>query len=174
MSQRSSLPIALTVVVLVLLTGCTPIRHDTAATSPPKPSATSTPTSTPHVASTETDSMHDEDPGPAPENASTDAEQVAVDAMTVFARPTQPATDWYAGLAPYLSDQGRAWYKNADPSRIPATTVTGPATGTTGDLVSWATVTVPTDVGAYTVNLARPDAAHPWQVLMIVDPKGRS
>lgn len=45
---------------------------------------------------------------------------------------------------------------DADPSRIPATAVTGPASGTTGDLVSWATVIVPTDAGVYTVNLARP------------------
>lgn len=172
MSQRPSLATVLAVAALVLLSGCTPIHHGTERTATTKPSATSTATIVPHP--TEADTGHDENPGPAPADAATDAAQVAVAAMAAFSRPTLNAADWFAGLAPYLTDQGKAWYKSADPSRIPATAVTGPASGATGDLVSWATVTVPTDAGAYTVNLARPDAAHPWQVLMIMDPKGRT
>ena len=170
MSPRPNhLTTALSIATLLFLTGCT-APTTTSSTRIPAPTRTPAPTTS---TTSPADDSHDENPGPAPAAAAEDAQHIATAAMTAFAQPTLPTADWYASISPYLSDQGKSFYKRANPALIPATAVTGTPSEPTGDLVTWATVTVPTDAGIYTVNLVRPEPSQPWKVLTIVDSQGR-
>lgn len=170
MSPRSNhLTTALSIATLLFVTGCT---APSTTSSTRVPAQTRTPTQTTSTTSPTGDS-HDENPGPAPATAAADAQHIATAVMTAFAHSTLPTADWYALISPYLSDQGKRFYKRANPALIPATAVTGTPSEPTGDLVTWAAVTVPTDAGIYTVNLVRPEPSQHWKVLTIIDSQGR-
>ncbi|MFF2772823.1 hypothetical protein ACFVUP_37570 [Streptomyces bacillaris] len=100
---------------------------------------------------------------------------VAERAMHAYARPALPASVWLEGIAGFLTPQAVAAYRYTDPSQVPVTAVTGVGVAGAGeDYVTNATVTVPTNVGTYTLQLTRPELSAGWLVNVITDPQGNS
>ena len=99
-----------------------------------------------------------------------DAQTLAQDVMTAYARPDQAPEQWWAELSKHLSAQAAYDYQWVDPTAIPATKVTGPATLTAEPSVYLAELTVPTDAGTYAALLSRTDGPSPWQVERITPP----
>ena len=112
-------------------------------------------------------------PVPSWDAASKDAAVAAGQAvMTAFARPTVDYATWWAGLEPLLTPQAAQDYSWVDPANVPVSAVTGSGS-LVDDTSAWvATVSVPTNVGTYTVVLARVDAASPWLATRITPPAG--
>lgn len=95
----------------------------------------------------------------------------ATKAMTLYARPTVTDKAWIQDLGQLLTSQAAADYQDTDPTGIPATKVTGPGQLTIDQGNGFGChVTVPTDAGAYDVQLLRPAADKPWQVNRITPP----
>jgi hypothetical protein len=112
-------------------------------------------------------------PVPSWDQASkTSAARAAVTVMRAFARPQADYDTWWAGLKPLLTEQAAEDYAYTDPANIPVRRVTGP--GRLVDITSAyiARVAVPTDVGQWTVTLARTDAHAPWLGVRITPPEG--
>ena len=90
--------------------------------------------------------------------------------LELFARPTLPSAEWWAALAPVLSEQAQLDYADTDPAQVPAHQVTGAARLVETSSALIATVEVPTDVGTYTVVLSRDAADQAWLAERITPP----
>ena len=93
-------------------------------------------------------------------------------AMTAFARPQMNPDEWWAELQPLLSRQAGQDYAYVVPSSVPASKVTGAGSITDDASAYVAVVSVPTDVGPYTVVLSRTDGAARWLADRITPPEG--
>jgi hypothetical protein len=99
------------------------------------------------------------------------AVDVAQKAMADFARPTAGDQQWANDLARWLTPQATADYSAVDPSNIPASRVTGPATLTVDEANGYGvTATVPTNAGTYTLQLLRSGKDAPWKVNRLTPP----
>lgn len=101
-----------------------------------------------------------------------DATARAGEIMTAFARPTLGYEDWWAALAPLLSDQAQQDYSFVDPANIPVHAMTGQPVLVDESSAFLAHVQVPTDVGVYELLLSRTDATAPWVGESITPPAG--
>jgi hypothetical protein len=98
------------------------------------------------------------------------ARTAAATAVSAFADVDQPADAWWKGLSPLLTPQARVVYQDVDPRNVPVRQVTGPATVVDESSTLLTEVTVPTDVGDYTVMLVRADGGSPWLAQQIRPP----
>ena len=96
----------------------------------------------------------------------------ATEIMTAFARPSVSYEDWWAALAPLLSDQAQQDYAFVDPANIPVRAVPGEPVLVDESSAFLARVQVPTDVGVYELLLSRVDATAPWLGEAITPPAG--
>jgi hypothetical protein len=92
--------------------------------------------------------------------------------MTAFAKPSAEYDTWWDALAPYLTETAQQAYSYTDPANVPASKVTGTAHLGPSESDYLATVTVPTDVGTYTVLLSRPETNTGWLVERLTPPEG--
>ncbi len=167
-------PLALLAVAL-LCVSCAPAVNTTSA---PAESASANPTSSVPV-SLSANSGPQAPGGTAPatigitwDQASKDkAAEVAEKAMADFARPTVEEKQWANDLARWLTPQATADYSTVDPANIPVTRVTGPATLAVDESNGYGvTVTVPTNIGTYTLQLLRTGKDAPWKVNRLTPP----
>jgi hypothetical protein len=100
-----------------------------------------------------------------------EAQALAQDVMTAYARPDLAQEQWWAEFSPHLSAQAAYDYQWVDPAAIPAKAVTGPATITAEPSVYLAELTVSTDAGTYGVLLSRTDGPSAWKVERITPPE---
>jgi hypothetical protein len=99
------------------------------------------------------------------------AVDVAEKAMTDFARPGLEEKQWANELARWLTPQATADYSAVDPSNIPASRVTGLVTLSVDETNGYGVMAaVPTDAGAYTVQLLRTGKEAPWKVNRFTPP----
>ncbi|WP_123812779.1 hypothetical protein [Myceligenerans xiligouense] len=98
------------------------------------------------------------------------ARTTASAAVTAFSDVDQSADDWWKGLSPLLTPQAKAVYEDVDPRNVPVRQVTGPASVVDESSTLLTEVTVPTDVGDYTVMLVRADGGSPWLAEQIRPP----
>ncbi|MDP9987382.1 hypothetical protein J2S98_002549 [Arthrobacter oryzae] len=164
--------LALTAMVL-LCTACAP-----AANTTPAPATSTVATATAPV-SLSASSGPQAPNGTVPatigitwDHASKDAAvDTAQKAMTDFARPTVEDKQWANDLARWLTPQATADYSAVDPTNVPATRVTGPATLTVDDTNGYGVMAaVPTDAGTYTLQLLRTGPQAPWKVNRLTPP----
>jgi hypothetical protein len=92
--------------------------------------------------------------------------------MAAFARPDLGWDEWFAAVEPFLTLETAMVYADTDPANIPVRRVTGPAVVVDESSVYLAGVTVPTDVGVFTVLLVREAAGDPWLVSRLTFPEG--
>ncbi|MBT2594054.1 hypothetical protein [Arthrobacter sp. ISL-72] len=105
------------------------------------------------------------------EESKTEAAGVASRAMADYARPGTEATRWANDFARWLTPQATADYSMVDPANVPVSRVTGPATLAVDESNGYGvTVTVPTDVGPYAVQLLRTSAESTWKVNRLTPP----
>lgn len=93
-----------------------------------------------------------------------DAIAAAVEAMELYARPDVSQKQWADDLAPLMTAQANEDYSYVDPVSIAATRVTGPGTIVEEASPKVVHVSVPTDVGTYTVLLIRQSQNEPWLI----------
>lgn len=98
------------------------------------------------------------------------AASAAAAAVTAFSDVDQSADAWWQGLSPLLTPQARVVYEDVDPRNVPVREVTGPGSVTDESSTLLTEVTVPTDVGDYTVMLVRADGGSPWLAEQIRPP----
>lgn len=91
--------------------------------------------------------------------------------MRAFARPDLDHESWWAALEPLLSSEAQADYVYVEPASIPAREVTAEPSAREDTSAYIARVTVPTDIGDYTVLLSRQDANAPWLAERITPPE---
>lgn len=110
--------------------------------------------------------------GIAWDQASRDAAvELAQDAMVDFARPGVDEKQWANDVARWLTPQATVDYSFVDPSTIPASNVTGPATLAVDEANGFGvTATVPTNAGVYSLQLLRTDKTAPWKVNRFTPP----
>ena|GEM_PF-1105983 len=100
-----------------------------------------------------------------------EAADVAENAMADFARPTVEEKQWANDLARWLTPQATADYSAVDPSNIPVSRVTGPATLSVDEANGFGVMAaVPTNAGTYTVQLLRTGKDAPWKVNRLTPP----
>jgi hypothetical protein len=167
-------PVALLAVAL-LCVSCAPAANTTPAPAEP---ASQKPTSS-APASLSANSGPQAPGGTVPattgitwDQASKDqAVEVAVKAMTDFARPTVEEKQWANDLARWLTPQATADYSAVDPANIPTSRVTGPAKLTVDEANGYGvTAAVPTNSGTYTLQLLRTGQGAPWKVNRLTPP----
>lgn len=146
--------------LLIPLAGC--------ATTP-----TDAPRDTPSVSSTaapvDDGTTWEEEPGGTTGFAWDDrtraqAVDVATRAMTAFARPQLSQSQWWDGIAPYLTFTASAAYSTVNVHNIPASAVIGPARLVDTSVDMLAIVEIPTNAGTYAVLLQKLSADKPWLV----------
>lgn len=93
-------------------------------------------------------------------------------AMRAYARPDLGLDAWWAALQPLLDQKATADYAYMDPSRIVASSITGPAVITDESSGYVAYVDVPTNAGTYSLILSRADAEAPWLASRFIVPEG--
>lgn len=91
--------------------------------------------------------------------------------MRAFARPDLDHESWWAALEPLLSSEAQADYAYVEPANIPAREVTAEPSVREDPSAYIVHVTVPTDIGDYTVLLTRQDANAPWLAERITPPE---
>lgn len=96
----------------------------------------------------------------------------AVAVVTAFCHSDLSPADWWAALAPTLSEQAQIDYRYVDPANVPAATVTGAAVLADDTSPVVAVVDVPTDLGTFTVILTRAGDGAPWLAERITPPEG--
>ena len=181
MAVRGVSVLALGAVLATSLAGCTdaqaPAPEKTASSTATAPPALPTPSTPPPGSDGGTPMESDvgEDTSaaaPVWDDASrTEAQTLAREVMTAYARPDVPQEQWWAEFSVHLSAQAAYDYQWVDPTSIPARAVTGPATITAEPSVYLAELTVPTDAGTYGVLLSRTDGPSTWQVERITPPE---
>ncbi|WP_454778730.1 hypothetical protein [Georgenia muralis] len=185
MSARRIRLIALGALLVAPVAGCAADEPAPAQTS--SSSAASTPTAAPSATATTTpppvsdggepmEALDSDSDGatqaPVWDEASrTEAQTLALQVMTAYARPGVPAEQWWAEFSSYLSDQAAYDYQWVDPTAIAPRAVTGPAAIADDSSVYLAQLTVPTDAGTYRVLLSREDGPTPWRVERITPPE---
>ena len=92
--------------------------------------------------------------------------------MQAFARPDLSEAAWWARVGPLLTASGREAAYGTDPSLIPVTTLTGEATVLPNAEKDARIVTVPTDIGDYTLFLLWDRATSRWLVETAQPPDG--
>lgn len=92
--------------------------------------------------------------------------------ITAFATTDKGADAWWSGLKPLLTPQAQPIYQDVDPRLVPVTEVTGDPKITDETSLLLTEVTVPTDIGAYTVLLTRANGGAPWLAAQIRPPEG--
>lgn len=108
--------------------------------------------------------------------AAQSATDTAFGAMQAFVH-TNPdgspldATEWFAGLAAYLSLTAQRAYYGTDPALVPAHRVTG-VVARADSTPYLALVDAGTDVGTYSLLLSRTGAESGWSVERIEPPAG--
>lgn len=87
--------------------------------------------------------------------------------VRAWAGPSADPEQWYVAVKAYVAPVALRGFADVDPSLVPASEVTGPATvvAATG---SQAEVDVPTDAGPQRVTLVRSGQDDPWAVTSIV------
>ncbi|MEP7161554.1 MAG: hypothetical protein ABI746_10680 [Dermatophilaceae bacterium] len=100
------------------------------------------------------------------------AATTAVQVMTLFARRTVSADQWWNDLVPLMTPKAAQAYKYTDPANVPPTKVTGAAKVTPASIPLVARVGVPTDAGNYLVILSRTDQSPDWLAERITPPEG--
>jgi hypothetical protein len=99
------------------------------------------------------------------------AVEVAGKAMADFARPAVEEKQWANDLARWLTPQATADYSAVDPSNIPVSRVTGPATLSVDETNGYGvTAAVPTNAGTYSLQLLRTGKDAPWKVNRLTPP----
>ncbi|WGD37582.1 hypothetical protein [Lysinibacter sp. HNR] len=91
--------------------------------------------------------------------------------MHLFARPGIPTNVWFSEISPYLTSRIRESYSYIDTETIPVSRVDGQVEIVGGTDLT-AIVSVPTNIGPYTVNLLRESTEHPWLVSAVLPPEG--
>ncbi len=91
--------------------------------------------------------------------------------MRAFARPDLDHESWWAALEPLLSSEAQVDYAYVEPANIPAREVTAEPSVREDTSAYIAHVTVPTDIGEYTVLLSRQDGNAPWLAERITPPE---
>ena len=105
------------------------------------------------------------------DESKTEAVAVATWAMADYARPGTDAALWANDFARWLTPQATADYSTVDPANIPVTRVTGPATLAVDETNGYGvTVTVPTDIGHYRLQLLRTSKDATWKVNRLTPP----
>lgn len=187
MRKPVSLPPALTILVagsvlMIGMTGCA--SGPTSATAPTTTPSTSTssgtsvPTDQASAGAddehTEGDEEHDVTEhydGPNVVWSADDearVKDVAQKAMTMFARPEVPETQWFPELEPLLTAEYSENAKYIDPARVPITTITdGPAISREADNPMTVTASFYTNDGPWDVLLHRTGQDAPWLVSAI-------
>lgn len=165
-------------VALFALTACTPAApgREPAPASPP---ASSSLTPAPYGVPEQDDGPGPGDPqktrtagvAPTADVDRTDANSVAVTAMSLFVRRDVNAEQWISDLATYMTPQAAQDYRTVDPANVEATTVTGPGKTIPTDSAWLARIQVPTDAGAYLVILSRTEEDPTWRVARITPPE---
>jgi hypothetical protein len=108
------------------------------------------------------------------DQSKTEAAKVATRAMADYARPQAEATQWANDFARWLTPQATADYSTVDPANIPVSRVTGLATLAVDESNGYGvTVTVPTDIGPYSVQLLRASKDSTWKVNRLTPPASR-
>ncbi len=92
--------------------------------------------------------------------------------MQAFARPDLSKAAWWARIGPLLTPEGQQAVYGTDPARIPVTTVTGKAVVLPNAEKDARIVTVPTDIGDYTLFLRWAPASSQWLVRTAQPPDG--
>lgn len=92
--------------------------------------------------------------------------------MRAYARPDLGFEEWWAQLQPLLDQKATQDYAYMDPSRIVATTITGPPVITDETSAYVAYVDVPTNAGMYGLILSRVDGDSPWLASRFILPDG--
>lgn len=87
---------------------------------------------------------------------------MAVDVMTAFARPHLQQGRWWRDLAPMLTPAARKAYQYVAVENVPAREVRGKGKIVDDSSPYLASVEVKTDVGTYTILLARTGQEAPW------------
>jgi hypothetical protein len=101
------------------------------------------------------------------------AKEVAVNALTDFARPEVEETQWANDFARWLTPEATTAYSAVDPANVPVTEVTGPAILEIDEANGFGVIaTVPTDIGDYRVQLLRQGQDEPWKVNRLYPPEG--
>lgn len=91
--------------------------------------------------------------------------------MRAYARPDLGFDEWWAQLQPLLDQKATADYAYMDPSRIVASSITGPGAITDESSAYVAYVYVSTNAGTYGVILSRADADSPWLASRFIVPE---
>ena len=153
--MKKSLALA---VVVLLCTACAPVAN----TTPVPATSTAATASAPVSLSAGSGPQAPDETVPATIGISWDqaSRDAAVDtaqkAMADFARPGVQDKQWANDLARWLTPQATADYSAVDPTNVPATRVTGPATLTVDEANGYGVMAaVPTDAGTYTLQLLR-------------------
>lgn len=165
----------------VVLAGCTgttetpePASTPSVSTSGPIFPDSSTFTPAPQGAMDE-DSGETHGPRTVPswdDNSRQSAIAAAQTVMLAYARPDLGFDEWWANLQPLLDQKATQDYAYMDPSRIVATTITGPPVITDETSAYVAYVDVPTDAGMYGLILSRVDGDSPWLTSRFILPDG--
>lgn len=169
-------PIAL-LAVAFLCAACTPAAENTATVSTPSATTTATPTAPVSLSA----NSGPQAPGgtipatigiPWDEASKKSAGDVAEKAMADFARPEVEEKQWANDLARWLTPQATADYSSVDPANIPASEVTGASTLAVDEENGYGvTVSVPTNAGAYSLQLLRTGPDAPWKVNRLTPPE---
>lgn len=154
----------LTVMSVVLLSGCTSAVDD--ANSSSTAIAAVTPSQTPEGVPLGTTAPHDEDQGFSQE-VFTQASGAALEAVVAFCRPYLSRREWIEGLDRLLSQTAAVAYETVDPAKVPCAAATGNARVLDGDGTFTIRVIVPTNAGDYSVYVHRPEVTDPWLVEQI-------
>jgi hypothetical protein len=94
---------------------------------------------------------------------------VATEALTAYLDKDSGA--WFDTLSPYLTDDAKTAYGTVLPANIPDAEISGEAEAGGGAHVTQRTVTVPTTIGTYTVELERADSESNWLVASFGSPE---
>lgn len=151
-------------VLAFTLTGCTGNVHEnaTASESPTLPPASALPTE----AGDEIGAEHgydEHDLVEVPDEVDlSEINDAAIAAFEAYADKDQAYTDWFAGLKPHLYPSAVDAYATVQPQKIPVLSVNGDGAVLDGSTASYAVVDVPTDSGAYRIEMRRDDGQGPW------------
>jgi hypothetical protein len=96
--------------------------------------------------------------------------EAAVRAMQAFTARLLPYEQWWAGLEPLLTPEAQWLFESTDPWKVPASAVTGDGQVLSAPDSTFLVVSVPTDVGAYRLEMTRQSVEHPWLVATITAP----
>lgn len=162
--MRTATAILAVTVVVAGLTACSPQADVT-------PAATSSAVPTESAAADGLDDGLDiTQADPADDKSLTAAVTVAEKLMTAFARPGVDEKTWIDGLYPYLTQAAGTAYAGTDPAKVPVNEVTGPGVVVEGHTAYALLVTVPTNIGEYSISLTRQSPTDAWLANRVTPP----